>query len=790
MIASPGALTPAAAGLGRGPRRLLAAASALLGMLLLVLAANAAPGVVGASASSTIRDWISSAAYLIVAVMVVLRALTARGDRLAHGLFAAGVSLYALGNILWAVWVGRLPRPPIPSICDGLWLSLYPLSYAAILGFARIERQRILRAGVWLDGLIGGAALAALGSGLVLPPVLAGASGEPGIAVATELAYPICDLLLVALVFGVLTLRERRIDLGWKLFGGGFVLLAAADCLYAVQVAGGATAPAGLTNLLYVLAVSMLALAVWQPEVDDGESRQTSWWLWLAPAGFTVAVLGLLSYDHFHRLSGPAFAMVIVTLLAGVVRTALAFRDLRELADVRRQAATDDLTSLPNRREFMRRADHAIAAAAPAGHGVAVLMVDLDNFKQLNDTLGHVAGDALLRMIGPRLTGALRGADTLARLGGDEFAILLDPAHHGRVAIDVAGRVLARLREPFDVDGVSLRMTGSIGISQFPDDAGDVDELLRHADIAMYEAKASRAGFARYAVELDTHSPARLVLAAELAAALEGDVLEVHYQPQANAGSRRIEGLEALVRWRRSDGTLVPPSDFVPAAEQAGLARALTRTVLAAALDQLRAWRDAGRDLHVAVNTMASDVLDEAFPDEVADALAARGLPPESLVLELTETSLLRDPARVAEVLGRLRRYGVGLSLDDFGTGYSSLTRLKSLPVTEVKVDRSFVARMCEDSVDAAIVFGTIELAQQLGIRAVAEGVEDQRTWDLLRESGCHLIQGFALSRPLPAAELEGTLRGATAMLAPQQRRQARPSGAGGSPDAEASVAC
>jgi diguanylate cyclase (GGDEF)-like protein len=419
----------------------------------------------------------------------------------------------------------------------------------------------------------------------------------------------------------------------------------------------------------------------------------------------------------------------------------------------------------------MRHTREAISAAGFSEAGVSVLMVDLDNFKQLNDTLGHEAGDTLLRLIGPRVRAAIRATDTLARLGGDEFAILMYP-HPGEAgARRVADKVLRVLREPFEVQGLALRITASVGIASFPQ-AADAEELMKHADIAMYQAKASRSGYEFYAREQDTNSQARLGLAAELATALEHGGIVVHFQPQADAQSRRITSVEALVRMRLPDGRLIPPLEFLVAAEQAGLSRALTRKVAGIALDQLRLWRTAGYDLNLAVNTTVADLLDSKFPDEVAGALKDRGLPPGALVLEVTESSVLSDPKRIGSVLAQLTELGIGISLDDFGTGYSSLTHLKSLPVCELKLDRSFVAQMRTNATDAAIVSATIDLARKLGIRVVAEGVEDEPTWKALNALGCERIQGYVLSRPVPAAEIQQLM---PSPAAPQDRAPTLP---------------
>jgi diguanylate cyclase len=743
------------AALRRREARALKCGFVLLLVLLVVTAVNAILGVGGRAADDFVRNWLSSAIYIVVAGIVAFRVVRVSAKRRSWGVFALGLSLYALGNVLWSFWIGNLQDPPFPSVCDALWLTLYPLSYAGIVGFARLRGQRTVPAGVWLDGLIAGAGLAALGAAFVFQSVQASATGSPA-AVATELAYPICDLLLAALMVGVLALRGWRIDRTWGLLAGGFLLLAVADCMYAVQVAHGSSSPSPLTNLAYVVAVGSLAFAAWQ-EDSEIRPRLEGWSLLLIPAGFTLIALGLLMYDHVERLGALPFGLAFATLLGAVIRMGLAFRDLRGLAEARTQAATDDLTALPNRRLFMRHAREAITTAGFTETGVSVLMIDLDNFKQLNDTLGHEAGDTLLRLIGPRVRDAIRATDTLARLGGDEFAILLYP-HPGQAGISrVADKVLCALREPFEVQGLALRITASVGIASFPQ-AADAEELMKHADIAMYQAKAARSGYEFYAREQDHNSQARLGLAADLATALEHDGIVVHFQPQADAQSRRITSVEALVRLRLPDGRLIPPLEFLLAAEQAGLSRALTRKVAGIALDQLLAWRTAGYDLNLAVNTTVADLLDSEFPGEVAAALEDRGLPPGALVLEVTESSVLSDPKRIGSVLAHLTQLGIGISLDDFGTGYSSLTHLKSLPVCELKLDRSFVAQMRTDPTDAAIVSATIELARKLGIRVVAEGVEDELTWKALNALGCERVQGYLLSRPVPAGEIEQLL--------------------------------
>jgi diguanylate cyclase (GGDEF)-like protein len=736
-----------------GERRVLGVAAILLLAIVVTTALHAIFDVGGLPFGRVMRDWGSSSVYILVALIVTMRAATSTDSRASWAIFAVGISLYGLGNVLWAVWIQDLADPPIPSICDVLWLTLYPASYIGLAGFAH-TRERHVPAGVWLDGLIAGLGVAAIGAAIVFRPLLASTTGSP-VAVVTELAYPVGDLLLAAMVVGILAVRGWRLDRMWVMLGGGFLMLATADCMYGLQVANGATTPSSMTNLCYVVGTALLALAAWQPVAAESSDSVPPASVLLIPAGFTLAALGLLVSDHFSQLDPLALALAMLTMLAAIVRTGLTFRDVRSLAVTRHEALTDDLTALPNRRHFLRHVRAAIASRRATRDGLALLIIDLDHFKELNDTLGHEAGDLLLRQVGARLRAVVRASDTAARLGGDEFGVLLSTVGSHDKAVRVADKILGAIGEPFAIKGLSLRVTASIGIALFPEHAHDDEQLMQHADVAMYEAKAARSGRASYARDRDQHSRERLALAGELSRGLEAGELEIHYQPKADARSRRIVGVEALARWRHPTRGFISPVEFVPVAEQAGLARALTHTVLDLALAQVSAWRDAGLRVHVAVNTTVADLQDVRFPNEVVAALAIHGLPTDALVLEVTETNVLADPVRIGSVLGQLGELGMGLSLDDFGTGYSSLTHLKALPVGEVKIDRSFVSRMTTDPTDAAIVGATIQLAHNIGVHVVAEGVEDEATWAALADCGCELIQGYALSRPLPAAEVE-----------------------------------
>jgi diguanylate cyclase (GGDEF)-like protein/PAS domain S-box-containing protein len=450
--------------------------------------------------------------------------------------------------------------------------------------------------------------------------------------------------------------------------------------------------------------------------------------------------------------------VAIAEMRQDALRFVVSVRDITERkqaqAALEHQAVTDALTGLPNRLLLHDRLSQAILSARRDETPLALLVMDLDRFKEVNDTLGHHYGDLLLRELGVRLRGLLREADTAARLGGDEFAMLL-PRANAEDAEKAARRLLEALEQPFIVDGHPVEVGGSIGVSIFPEHGSDPGTLLRRADVAMYVAKRNQSEFSLYSPELDQHSPDRLSLAAELRIAIEQDQLELFYQPKADMASGRITSVEALVRWRHPQRGLVPPDEFIPLAEQSGQVRALSRWVLNSALDQAHQWEQRGRALAVAVNLSMRDLQDPGLPETVAAMLVHWDVSPTLLSLEITESTLMADPAQAMEIVRRLAAMGVRIAIDDFGTGYSSLAYLKRLAVNELKVDRSFVRHVVTDSHDVAIVRSTIGLAHELGLEVVAEGIEDQPTWDLLAQLGCDTAQGYFISKPLPIGELD-----------------------------------
>jgi diguanylate cyclase (GGDEF)-like protein len=433
-------------------------------------------------------------------------------------------------------------------------------------------------------------------------------------------------------------------------------------------------------------------------------------------------------------------------------------RAVEGLADALRLARTDDLTQLPNRRMFLETLDRELDDRDPRAP-MAVAIIDLDRFKEINDSFGHHVGDTLLQLVALRLTEAVGTAGVLARLGGDEFGLIL-PAAGPETAREIAAGVLAALRRPFDLGQLDLHADASIGLALFPEQGADRSALLRHADGAMYLAKGEHSGVevATGGADDDTGRQ-RLTTLEQLRAGLDRGELTLHYQPQLLVAAGAVAGVEALVRWNHPERGLIFPDEFLPLAEHAGLMRRLTAEVLEIALAQCRAWRDEGLYLTVAVNLSASNLQDNCLPAYVADSLARHGVPPDALHLEVTEEVLMRDAERATAVLTELRAMGIRLAVDDYGTGYSSLAYLHALPLDDLKLDRAFVAHCDTDPRGAAIVKSTVELAHNLGMRMIAEGVEDQAALDCLGEWGCDLVQGYHLSRPQPPEQLTGWLR-------------------------------
>ena len=669
------------------------------------------------------------------------------------GLTAYGAELVVAGEVAF------------PAVGDIGYLLFYPLMVAALAVAARPAIQPRGPA-VLLDVAVIALAVGAVLS-VLLDPVL---GGDLSLGTAAALSYPLFDLLLVGVLVAVGVLRGWRAVREWGWLVGGLAVFAVTDISFALWFGEGLGPIGSPLQAGWVAGVVLLAMWVERASVPDRRSQapgslaapehQRAVTVVAATAGGTAAVatvigLAVLVAATQVRLSTLSVALAGSTMVALGIRTQVAFRQLVRAADLRTLAATDDLTGLPNRRALYAEARSRFTRSSLSPQ--ALLLLDLDRFKEVNDSLGHHLGDRLLVEVSGRLRARLREGDLLARLGGDEFAILLEGARRTE-AVAVATSLRAAMMEPFLFEGVSLHSSTSIGIALFPEHGDDLSSLLRKADIALYQAKVTRDRHLVFegdgAVDaVDTTTRLRRV--AELRTALSRKELLLHFQPKVDLRTGQVVGVEALVRWEHPERGLLLPAAFLALVEQSGLMAAMTQEVLRLAIDQAARWHHAGRPLSVAVNLSPSCLVDNELPDQILAMLAAQVVPARALQLEITEEVLMTDRERARGILARLRSRGVQVAVDDFGAGYSSLAYLRDLPVDELKLDRAFVLPMATDPRAAALVASTIDLAHTLDLRIVAEGVEDAETCRELARLGCDQAQGFHVSRPVPAADLD-----------------------------------
>ncbi|WP_058046397.1 putative bifunctional diguanylate cyclase/phosphodiesterase [Streptomyces roseifaciens] len=656
----------------------------------------------------------------------------------------------------------RVPPPALPTVC----VAVAVLALAAGI-------CRVLTAGHSVfPGHTVGWSLAVL-TGLIVAHLVAlgrdrwwgGTGSGAALTLAVLLLYGWLPAVLIsiAVVLLVATARRHR----WRQ-----ALLHGAVDILGIGAAGLALAVCGVVSTVErpwlpdewpLTAIPKVALAAF---MYLAVTRALLWYSMAPRAGLSTiartalvrqalvggALLGIAPLiavvaDHAPLLL-PLFAVPLIALDSTLwIARARAEEQLR-----------DPLTGLPNRQWLLERTWSALDEAERAGTRSALVLIDLDRFRSVNDTLGHLAGDRLLLQIAERLRLALPRDAEAARLGGDEFAVLLPTADSLTSAQRVARSLVAALGSPLDLDGLTLVLEASAGVAVYPDHALDAEGLLRRADVAMYQAKRDRSGVEVYEARRDGNTPDRLGLLGDLRRALDAGDVELHYQPKVGFDGH-VAGLEALVRWVHPERGRVSPDEFIAIAESSGLMPRLTEYVLETALGQVAKWRAMGLEVPVAVNVSPRDVHTPGFAGSVAARLARHGVPAGALQLEITEHVLLEDPQRAADTLAGLTGHGVKMSLDDFGTGYSSLVHLRRLPVSELKIDRSFVARLAIDNEDAEIVRCTLDLAHSLGLLVVAEGVEDDETWERLRDLGCDAVQGWLVAAAMPPDETTAWLR-------------------------------
>jgi diguanylate cyclase (GGDEF)-like protein len=702
-------------------------------------------------------NWTVPGFEIVVSALCFLRAAVRRRGRLIALLLGIGLLCWSLGDLVLAI-ESSSGNPPVPSWADLFYLLFYPVTYVGLM--LRIGRQvKTWALSTWLDGAVAGLGAAALVAAFVFHGVLRSAGGGTA-AVITNLAYPIGDLLLLALVIGTTAVLPGRRKAQWTLIAAGYSLQAIGDTfnLFGSGI-GGTHVGTALNAIAWPASILLVSCSVWLPSTRTDPRLDDRAPGFLLPGFASVTAVSILFAGSVQHINVTALALAAATLVGAGIRTALSLTALRDLTSERHeQAITDQLTTLGNRRALFELLD-AIAAEAETGDAepreLAFLFVDLNRFKEVNDSFGHSVGDELLRQLGARLTGSLRESDLLVRLGGDEFAVVLMDAG-ADYATTVAQRISARLDEPFQLGAVRAQISASIGIAEMPGDATDMQGLLQCADLAMYRAKLALKPFAIYSEELDGHGN-RVQFVEELRAAVLNGELELHYQPQVDLHSGHLVGVEALARWAHPRLGYVPPLEFLPLAEEAGFMDVLTELVLERALTQCAQWRAAGMDLAISVNISTTNLANPDFAKVVERVLRSCRVPAEALVLEITETTAIIEFDRCKRVIEELRDLGLVVSVDDFGAGFTSLAYLSSLAVGELKLDRSFISGLAtaDEARDLALVRSTIDLAHSLGLRVVAEGVEDEASFELLADLACDVAQGYLIGKPQPADQVE-----------------------------------
>jgi diguanylate cyclase (GGDEF)-like protein len=704
-----------------------------------------------------VDGWLVASFEFLASVLCLYRALTLRRGRAVPLLIGLGVLSWSIGDFALTA-ESAAGGAGSPSAADVFYLGFYPLTYVALVLLVRRHTRKLVPAS-WLDGAVAGLGAAALCACFAFNAILQSVGGSAA-AVATNLAYPIGDVLLLALVVGGTAILPNWRRAQWVLLATALAINAAGDTFNLFQSsAGGSRIGTTLNAVAWPVSILLISISVWlQPGRADPAAVQRAPGFLLPGLG-AFAGLAILYAATVRHVPELGIALATLTLATVGVRLALSVRSLRAVTEQRhRQSITDELTGLGNRRHLFQVLDSFFSdgpAAHAAGHSLGFLYVDLDHFKEINDSFGHAAGDELLKQIRPRLAGVLRGDDMLVRLGGDELGVILLDTDQ-QYATTVARRLMAKLQEPFTLSAVTVRISASIGIAFAPADARDAVGLLRCADLAMYRAKLVRSSVEIYNHDIDDGGN-RLLLVEELRSAIEGGGLLLHYQPLVDLHTGELSAVEALLRWPHPRLGLVPPLDFLPLAEEAGLMRPLTAWVLDTALQQLGTWRSDGRSLAMSVNVSSTNLLEDGFVDVVRAALRRHDLPANALILEITETTIIGDFEACKRVIAELRELGVAVSIDDFGAGFTSLAFLGSLAVSELKLDRSFITDLAatDRGQDHKLVRATIDLGHALGLRVVAEGIEDSATMGLLSRAGCDLAQGYFISRPMPAQDLD-----------------------------------
>ena len=695
---------------------------------------------------------------LSAAALIAVRAYRVTAERLAWVLIAAGMACSAVGDVVYALWV---PNGQSPSAADPEYLAFYPFVYAGLLLLMRGRRKQMPIA-IQLDSLACGFTMAAVAAALTAGPLHAAATRAPS-TVLVGLLYPWGDLVLLALAGGMLPHFGWRNEFRCGLLVVGFIGFAVADTAYLFQTSAGSYRVGSALDACWPASSLLVAIASWAPSWSVPFPGR-GFGPYFKPVACTVVVLGVAILAHDSRI---AVSLAAFSLVAIAARFSVTFRDVSMLAESHKHAMTDELTTLPNLRSLATAltatSDPVLAgpsSATPASSRRALLLLNLGEFQEINDSVGRHFGDELLCHIANRLANCVRREDLLARVSDDEFAILLAQGSDLIAARARAGRLLEALSEPFALDPITVQVDAHIAIALCPDHCDHPQELLNRAEAAIPLARSAISKIAVYESAFGIHRDNDPDLIEELRAALcDGDQLTVHYQPKINASDGSVHSVEALLRWQHPSRGLLLPEEFLPAAEQAGLMRKVTNHTLNLALEQIQSWREQGIATAVAVNLSTTNLLDLDLVGTIEGLLRTHDLPGDALIAEITESALV-DSARSRNTVAALQRLGVRISLDDYGTGWSSLARLQDVSVDELKLDKVFVRRLAQNPRSVAIVRSTVALAQSLGAELVAEGVEDEVRLSALRRYGCTITQGFVHTPPLPANDFRQWVAG------------------------------
>jgi diguanylate cyclase len=692
------------------------------------------------AAATWIRPLIIGLFFFTAVLRTSVAALMRRTGRGLPLTMAAGLAFFGTGSLVLALNPGLGFPSPAEAFFGAAYLCFTGFLILDTTGLGVWKLRTVLETGVIAGGIISGTLFA------LVNPLASRPGGD--LPLLVSLVYPLADAVLITILLTQLITRRKPRDRRSALLVGGLLTLAAVDFSWPLGIGGGGYAYTALQDLVWGAALAMLAEAASRPPRTQkaGTGSAIGPPVAVAAALCALVILAAPTTPALIWLTRPP-AVLTMLLSLGLLLSSL--RDARLANEAQRLSRTDDLTGLGNRRAVMERL--ALSEERP----LALLLIDLNGFKAVNDTFGHPEGDRLLAQVGRRLADVLPQADLVARLGGDEFAIVcqdMDAASLSRQA----EKLLDAMRAPLPIaDDLGLTVSLAIGIASSHPERVDGTELMRRADVAMYRAKSAESGYRWYDASADNFSKERLHLIEELRAGIAGGQLRAFFQPQVSVTDGELIAVEALVRWQHPKRGLLTPPEFLPIARAAGLMLPLSLEMLRISLAQSDAWAQAGKPLRLSLNVDPPELLSGAWVPALVTGIQQLGLDPATITVELTEELLVSDPSRAAERIRELARHGVDVSIDDYGTGYSGLSWLQKLPVTELKLARPFVSQILCDERTRQIVESTVQLANRLGLRVVAEGVEDEETAAAVTAMGAHLLQGYLIARPLMGATLD-----------------------------------